>query len=378
MAGKANHRAFGYVRKLPSGKYQASYIGPDSGRHTAPTTYTTKARAEGWLAKELAKIERREWISPKAVAEAEEAQALVDEADALPLGEYATDWLSRRRELKPRTRSDYERLLARHIMPTIGQKPIKALTPADVNSWYLALNSQTPTERAHAFQLLRTILNSAVREDLIDKSPCRIQGAGTVKRAKVIEPATLEQLSTIVAAMPERLRAAVLLASWCALRYGEIAELRRKDIDQGVVHVRRGVTWVGGSTVIGTPKTEAGVRVVHLPPHIVGAISEHLDKHVKPGVNSLLFPAANGEHMHPRTFGKIFNKARTEAGRNDLTFHGLRHTGAVLAAQSGATIAELQGRLGHSTASAAMRYQHAAEGRDLEIARRLSALAEGR
>jgi integrase len=72
----------------------------------------------------------------------------------------------------------------------------------------------------------------------------------------------------------------------------------------------------------------------------------------------------------------VFYKARTTAGRPDLRWHDLRHTGAVLAAQTGATLAELMGRLGHSTPSAAMRYQHAAEGRDLQIARALSAMAQ--
>ena len=43
-----------------------------------------------------------------------------------------------------------------------------------------------------------------------------------------------------------------------------------------------------------------------------------------------------------------------------------------MAAQSGATIAELMGRLGHATPAMAIRYQHVAEGRDGEIARRMS------
>ena len=66
-----------------------------------------------------------------------------------------------------------------------------------------------------------------------------------------------------------------------------------------------------------------------------------------------------------------------KAGRPDLRFHDLRHTGAVLAAQTGATLAELMGRLGHSTPGAAMRYQHAAADRDKAIAEALSRLAEG-
>ena len=44
-----------------------------------------------------------------------------------------------------------------------------------------------------------------------------------------------------------------------------------------------------------------------------------------------------------------FGRARTKAGRPDLRFHDLRHTGAMMAAHAGATIAELMGRLGHAT-----------------------------
>ena len=65
-------------------------------------------------------------------------------------------------------------------------------------------------------------------------------------------------------------------------------------------------------------------------------------------------------------------RARSVAGRPDLRVHDLRHTGAVLAAQSGATLAWLMARIGHSTPQAALRYQHAARGRDAEIAARMS------
>jgi integrase len=77
------------------------------------------------------------------------------------------------------------------------------------------------------------------------------------------------------------------------------------------------------------------------------------------------------------TLYKVYRPARATAGRPDLRFHDLRHTGAVLAAATGATLAELMARLGHSTAGAALRYQHAAEDRDKAIAEALSKLAGG-
>ena len=56
--------------------------------------------------------------------------------------------------------------------------------------------------------------------------------------------------------------------------------------------------------------------------------------------------------------------------------HDLRHTGQTLAAATGATLADLKRRLGHSSAAAALRYLHAVEGRDREVAQVLSRLAE--
>ena len=87
-------------------------------------------------------------------------------------------------------------------------------------------------------------------------------------------------------------------------------------------------------------------------------------------------PNEVGEHLQPSTLYRHWYKARAEAGRDDLRWHDLRHSGAVLAAATGASLAELMARLGHSTPQAAMRYQHAAQGRDREIAALLSKIAE--
>ncbi|MCZ4550985.1 hypothetical protein [Gordonia rubripertincta] len=58
----AGQRAFGSIRKLPSKKFQARYVhGADLARYTAPTTFTAKIDAEGWLAQERKLIENGEW-----------------------------------------------------------------------------------------------------------------------------------------------------------------------------------------------------------------------------------------------------------------------------------------------------------------------------
>ena len=374
---QARRRSFGRIVRQKSGVWRAAYIGPNGVLYWHPKSFGTEGMAEGWLDGEHRLILLDAWTPPgeRDKAKRQSGQTFRD---------YSAKWLagrktSRGEPLKPRTLSEYQRYLDRHLLPAFGDLPIKSLRAATVEAWHDGMGTATPTERAHCYQLLRAICTTAVDDKILPSNPCSVKGAGLVRPAKRMEPATLAELEAITAAMPERLRLAVLLGSWCALRYGEVAELRRGDIDlrNAVVNVTRGVTWPNGVATVGTPKSRAGNRPVDIPPHLLPAVRDHLDKHVDKAKTALLFPAVNGGHMHPRTFGKRFDTARDAAGRPDLTFHMLRHTGAVLAAQTGATLAELMERLGHSTPGAALRYQHAAKGRGKAIAASMSKMVAG-
>ncbi|WP_086560984.1 tyrosine-type recombinase/integrase [Streptomyces africanus] len=73
---------------------------------------------------------------------------------------------------------------------------------------------------------------------------------------------------------------------------------------------------------------------------------------------------------------RLWSKACSDAGIKGLHFHDLRHTGNTLAASTGASTRELMARMGHSTARAALIYQHASAERDRLIADALSALVD--
>lgn len=364
---KGGKARFGNVRRLPSGRYQARYDGPDGVSHKAPTTFDTIGDAEVWLSTVRADIVRDVWA----------VNTFASSQRAMTFDTYAEQWLTAR-TLEQRTRAHYRTLLDRQLLPQLASMPLRHITPNLVREWYATTAINTPTLRSHAYGLLRTILGQALRDELIRSNPCHIRGAGNTKRAKKIQPASLAELEKLTAAMPERYRAMVLLASWCGMRFGELAELRRNDVDVkvGVIRVRRGVVRAGGEVIIKKPKSDAGVRDIAIPPHLISLLKDHLATHTEPGKSGLLFPARSGGHMAPSTLSRVFYRARDAAGRPDLRFHDLRHTGAVLAAQTGATLAELMGRLGHSTPGAALRYQHAAADRDMEIARRLSEMVE--
>jgi integrase len=378
---------FGAVDKLATG-YRARYFGPDGRRYKAPTLFLTKKEARSWLSLRHAEVIRKAWVPP--------------EADEMPLPrltfeDYATTWMGQR-DLKDRTREHYEKLLANHLVPRFGALPITSITADDVRAWHAKMGTRTPTLRAHAYGLLRTIMGTALSDGMVRINPCVIRGAGSARRVHKIRPASLDEIRAITEKMPEQYRAMVLLASWCALRFGELTELRRRDViivdpaeaeladaaatgedppePYGIVRVERAVVRTGEGFQVTTPKSDTGRRDVEIPPHLLPAIKGHLARFVGGGQDALVFPAAQGGHLAPASLYRQFYKARSAAKRDDLRWHDLRHSGAVLAAATGATLAELMARLGHSTPAAAMRYQHAAAGRDRQIAKLLSRIAE--
>lgn len=407
-------RGFGRIEKRPNGRYRAAYLGPDGVLHRASDergrgiTFEAKEDAEGWLADRRREIVNKTWNPPTAETTAK--------PKPMTFGEYGATWLASR-DLKPKTRQSYAHLWKNHLEPAFGRMQLGAITPAKVRQWHAKAAPGRPTTRARAYGLLRTILGTAVYDELIPANPAHIRGAGNAKRKRKVEPLTLPQLARLVAAMPEKHQTMTLLAAWCGLRFGELTELRRKDVDlkAGILKVRRGVVRVTqvpdplpGDTVrclcrsgclIGPPKSEAGVRDVAIPPHLPPAVKRHLLAHAAKGDDGLLFPDAEGTgHLNAsslyghqtetrkrkRKDGTIveetkpgwgFYEARVVAEVPALRWHDLRHTGAVLAAQTGATLAELMARLGHSTPNAALLYQHAAKDRDAAIAAALSKLA---
>lgn len=376
MAGTAGHRGFGHVRKERSGRWSASYIGPDGLRHRAPMTYGLKVDAEGWLADERRALELdrggvRTWTPP---ADREAARWVKGETVA----EFGTRWIKERASLKPRTRHLYESQFRLHIKPDLGDVPIRHVTSERVRRWYAALDGKHARRNSQVYGLLHAIMATAVKDGLLAANPCQIERAmnGSTGGARVMP--TAKEVAALADAMPENYRAMVLLAAWCGLRVGEVTELRRKDVseDYAVVTVARAMTYRGGQTMIGLPKS-GKARTVVVPPHIRDDLKHHLDTHVSAGEDALLFSRDDtGRHLTDmRDAG--WRKAVGTVGKDGLRFHDLRHFAGTMATHVGASTAETMRRIGHSTYKAAMIYQAALDDRDYEIAARLSTLAEG-
>src|SRR5690606_38853090 len=202
-----------------------------------------------------------------------------------PFGPYALEWVAAggsRGRLAPKTRANNEDLLAGLLSP-LHDYPLNAITPAIVRSWYsrarkdLAATLKRRADEARrkvveaakrrgveppeappiptgesrlrqAYTLLRSILQTAVRDGLIASNPCQIVGAGSVAHAE--RPyMTPEALAAIVNAMPGQWALPIRVMFGAHLRVGELVALQRGDYADGVLRVERQTVRVRGEFI---------------------------------------------------------------------------------------------------------------------------------
>ncbi len=134
----------------------------------------------------------------------------------------------------------------------------------------------------------------------------------------------------------------VLIAASMGLRFGEVVNLRWRDIQQGFISLA---------------KTKNGdYRAVPIPDHV----ANYLQNIERPKVaEEYIFPSKDPSKRNPPSMiRKAFDKALKESGIENFRFHDLRHTCASHLAMNGATQGELMEILGHRTPAMTRRYAH--------------------
>lgn len=432
---RAKPGAWGTTEQLPSGRWRAFYR-KEGVKFSAPRTFATKDEALNWLAAERADRARGSWRDPRdgQVTLREYSDTWMDSRPELStrtreayrytlsswilpriapagsrgieLGElfiadltpavirqwHAAAWQSSRAQAAERAarRSAPGTHPARAWATLRGLEvaPTGRLSPALLRAWQEAgephpeLPPREPSETAGlapvaaGYRLLRAILNTAVGDGLLTANPCQISGAGTVNYRER-STASPQEVAELAALMPRSLSAAVTLAAWSGLRSGELFGLARRhvDLDAGTVRVERALLeLVGEPITFGPTKTAKSRRLVHLPGFVVDELRRHLAEHVDADPEALLFTTSTGSPIRRSYVARFFARARRAIGRSELTWHDLRHTGATLAYQAGASVPEVQARLGHATMRAASIYAHAADDSDRVLAARLDAM----
>jgi integrase len=350
-------RSFGRVRKLPSGRYQARYPGPDGVLRPADRTFVTVTDADLWLSKKRVEIEEGRWLDP------EQGQTTVRD--------WAARWLAATSpQLKHKTQASYRSLITSRINPLLGDRELASLRPINVTEWIAAMRREglSASRIRQAYRVLSQLTASAVDNGLIAQTPCR---GVRLPRMPQTEPHILTQVeaSRIVRAADRPHDLLIALLAFAGLRIGEAFAVRRGDVDVVgcLLLVDENLAEANGALVFDTPKSHQK-RTVSLAPSLTKRLGAYLDT-LPGGGDALLFTNSKGGPLRYNQWRKAhFDPAVSAAGLTDVTPHDLR-------ASHGTWVADRYGvmtaahRLGHSNASVTTRhYARPVAGRDAEVA----------
>ena len=355
-------RAFGNVRELPSGRYQARFEDERGDQHKAPHTFATKGQAGKWLAAQQTARESGTYVDGR--------------AGAVLVADYLADWLAGRVGHRPSTTSRDVGNVERYLVPAFGHLALGKLEAPAVRKWVAELSAAglAPATIGKAGQILSAAYDQAVDDRVVPANPCRRVRWPKVEALEldVLEPADIAKLAD---AIDQRYRAVVLLACWAGLRIGEITALRVGDLDplRRTVRVERTCTEVDGHLYVNAPKTRAGRRTVPLPASVAAELAELVaGKHR----DDLVVEAPHGGYIRRSAWSKRYwSPARQAIGRPALRIHDMRHTAVSLWIAAGADAKRVAVWAGHaSVVSVFDRYGHLFPAGDDAVAQALDLL----
>jgi len=291
-------------------------------------------------------------------------------------------------EIKPLTRSTYERVMRLHVMPTLGDRPIHAIRPAHVADLRDRLTGLSPTTRAHVLSILSICLGQAVELELIRSNPASGTAVrrprGSTREMTAWEPG---EVARFLASAREKSTAYPLLhlCLVTGIRRGELLALRWSsvDLDAGRVSI---VATVAEDEIEVAPKSKRGKRTIPIDSETVEILRAHRARQLTAkavadqeglarGGWEYVASSSSGRRMYPVELQRLWYAALAAAEVRAIRFHDLRHTAATLWLRAGLAPHVVAQRLGHSDPSITMRiYAHVLEDQQQAAAMPLAAM----
>lgn len=336
-----------HIRKHPrTGKPQVRWRDPATGKeHNRTFHRMTDARA--FKRKIEAAIDQDTYIDSR--------------SGKTPFEDCAEDWFANKLHLRSGSWARDESYLRNHVLPAFGDMAIGHIRKVHIQNWIHDLREElAPATIKECYRIAKSILEEAVDQRLISKSPCRKISLPRIEHREqlYLEP---EEVESLVDHIDPLFQPLVYSAVYLGCRWGELVGLKRENLNllkRQVLIVGTLEEVQGQSRYIEETKTKASRRTLSIPPFLCDILGEHLGavRH-----EEFVFAGARGGPLRRSNFRRRHWKPAVEAARlpEALRFHDLRHTCASILISQGAHPKEIQARLGHASITTTMdRYGH--------------------
>jgi integrase len=302
------------------------------------------------------------------------------------VGELVERWLESRRGKAPGSYAAWESLVRCHLAPALGRRPVCELGPLEIDAYLrgLAIDGRSRehrgkhsglsprTVRQH-YAVLRQVFRWAVRKRLIDHSQNPMPAVDLPAFARTERPllSDTELAALLQAARDTALYLPIVLAATTGARRGEILALTWGDVDlgDGLVHIRRALNRVRGTTIVGEPKTHSSKGTLVLMAETVNALARERERQHRlaetgwQNRHNLLCPSREGDYCNPNSFSARFCELRDRLRAQgklaaSYCFHDLRHYHLSCYQRAARDPAATRARARHASLSMTDRYVH--------------------
>lgn len=273
-----------------------------------------------------------------------------------------------------------ERVFKNHILPAFGNKPIQDIKPMDaqnqMNIWHKKL-----VRASMVMNYAGLVFDYAIRMQLINMNPTKVIKK-PVRKESVREDKDMnfydkDELKKFMAALENNnnFRAFVYfrLLAFTGMRKGESLALKWSDIDleKQTLYINKAVSRSATGLYIQTPKTPSSIRRISIDDKTVSILQEYK----KESPDGLVFQSEDGGILSPAKPRKWYLTAMKNLPDDfkQISIHGFRHTHASLLFEAGASIKDVQSRLGHSDIQTTMDvYTHVSKTAKEQLANRFN------
>lgn len=346
--GKRAPNRMGTVRRRADGRWEGRYTASDGKQHSVYGL--THAACTAALRAVMNEVDSGSWREPSKLTVA----GWLD----IWLSDYQTD-------TSERTADKYQSIIKR-FKKSIGSIQLSKLTSVHVRKMVKemqgdGLKSSTIDNYLRVF---RTALNRAVESKIIKENPANDVKAprATNRQFVIVDRTEIPAFLDAIKETPYANEYTIMLL--VGLRIGEVRGLRWSDIDfkGGTIDIQRQLQPKVKGMERFTPPKYGETRLIHVPQEVIAALKDQRRKQAEQRLaagdkwqeddisHDLVFRRKDGKPHVKGTLERPLRKVGEAIGKPDLHPHDLRHSYAVAALRSGASVKSVQHNLGHKTA----------------------------
>lgn len=252
---------------------------------------------------------------------------------------------------KPSTIRNYTEILAQHVKPVFGSRPVGEITRAEVKEFLQKKVARlAPSTVKHFKSVISGVLCLAMDEGALKHNPARQLGKWTRERNinEDVNPLTREELRRLLEVIQVHYPAYhgfVLTLARTGMRLGEAKALQWGDIDfvNRCIRVERSFSM----RTIGKPKSGKGRRC-DMSRQLAMALQSRYHNVLPKKLTDWVFQNTAGSPLDVDKFRRlVFKPALVKAGLREIRVHDLRHTFASLLIEQGESLPYIRDQLGH-------------------------------